>query len=428
MRYSEALEFIFSRLPMFTRVGKAAYKSGMGNIEALCAALGNPEQKFRSIHIAGTNGKGSSSHMLASILQDAGYKTGLFTSPHLKDFRERIRIDGKLIPAKRITRFVEENRSLLDELEPSFFEMNVALAFQYFANEKVDVAVIETGLGGRLDSTNVIQPDLSLITNISHDHAELLGDSLEQIAGEKAGIIKSGTPVVISERQEELGFVFKNKAHAMKSKLRFASDEVEWNEMTWENGAEPKLCLNGIFNNYKWIIRCPLSGAYQAKNISGVLVAVDELNKTGYSIQPDQVVKGILNVMRSTGLRGRWEKIGNAPAIFCDTGHNEAGVSEVLQMIARTPHQRLHLVWGMVGDKDVHKILSILPINAHFYFCNASIPRALPANQLKDMAAQFGLFGNSYLSVKRALAVAKRKAGPNDLIVVGGSTFVVAEV
>jgi dihydrofolate synthase/folylpolyglutamate synthase len=428
MRYSEALEFLFSRLPMFTRVGQAAYKSGMGNIEALCAALGNPEQKFRSIHVAGTNGKGSTSHLLASVLQEAGYKTGLFTSPHLKDFRERIRINGKLVPARFVSRFVECNTPLIEALEPSFFEMNVALAFAYFAQEKVDIAVVETGLGGRLDSTNVIRPALSVITNISLDHTELLGNSLEQIAGEKAGIIKAGVPVVISEKQTEVGFVFQNKASEMQSNLRFASDEIEWNDISWELGTEPHIYVKGKFNHTILDVRCPLSGSYQLKNIAGVLVAVDELNKSGFQITSKQTLAGISNVKNNTGLRGRWEKLSSDPAVYCDTGHNEAGVSEVIQMISKTPHQNLHLVWGMVGDKDVRKVLSLLPTSAQYYFCNASIPRAMPAQQLRSLAEEMKLNGLAYSSVKKAIADAKRKANPDDLIVIGGSTFVVAEV
>ncbi len=428
MRYAEALNFLYSKLPMFTRVGAPAYKSGLGNIVALCAALGNPEKKIRSIHVAGTNGKGSTSHILASILQEAGYKTGLFTSPHLKDFRERIRINGRMIPARRIARFVEQNQTLLNELEPSFFEMNVALAFSYFEHENVDVAVIETGLGGRLDSTNLIQPDLSIITNISLDHADLLGNTLELIAGEKAGIIKHNVPVIISENQVDIQSVFENKASETGSRIRFASNEIQWHTIEWTNDNPPYLHLEGNFNGKKWSVHSPLSGAYQSKNIAGVLLATDELQKRGYSLTDQNILEGIKKVTLNTGLKGRWEKLSDSPTIYCDTGHNEAGVAEVLQMISRISFDRLHLVWGMVGDKDVEKILEMLPKDAHFYFCKAKIPRAMDVNQLQKLAATKSLNGIAFTSVKRALANARKNAGPNDLIVVGGSTFVVAEV
>ncbi len=428
MRYAEALNFLYSKLPMFTRVGAPAYKSGLGNIVALCAALGNPEKKMRSIHVAGTNGKGSTSHILASILQEAGYKTGLFTSPHLKDFRERIRINGSMIPARRIARFVEQNQTLLNEIEPSFFEMNVALAFSYFEHENVDVAVIETGLGGRLDSTNLIQPDLSIITNISLDHADLLGNTLELIAGEKAGIIKHNVPVIISENQVDIQSVFENKASETGSRIRFASNEIQWHTIEWTNDNPPYLHLEGNFNGKKWSVHSPLSGAYQSKNIAGVLLATDELQKRGYSLTDQNILEGIKKVTLNTGLKGRWEKLSDSPTIYCDTGHNEAGVAEVLQMISRISFDRLHLVWGMVGDKDVEKILEMLPKDAHFYFCKAKIPRAMDVNQLQKLAATKSLNGIAFTSVKRALANARKNAGPNDLIVVGGSTFVVAEV
>ena len=428
MRYAEALNFLYSKLPMFTRVGAPAYKSGLGNIVALCAALGNPEKKMRSIHVAGTNGKGSTSHILASILQEAGYKTGLFTSPHLKDFRERIRINGSMIPARRIARFVEQNQTLLNEIEPSFFEMNVALAFSYFEHENVDVAVIETGLGGRLDSTNLIQPDLSIITNISLDHADLLGNTLELIAGEKAGIIKHNVPVIISENQVDIQSVFENKASETGSRIRFASNEIQWHTIEWTNDNPPYLHLEGNFNGKKWSVHSPLSGAYQSKNIAGVLLATDELQKRGYSLTDQNILEGIKKVTLNTGLKGRWEKLSDSPTIYCDTGHNEAGVAEVLQMISRISFERLHLVWGMVGDKDVEKILEMLPKDAHFYFCKAKIPRAMDVNQLQKIAATKSLNGIAFTSVKRALANARKNAGPNDLIVVGGSTFVVAEV
>jgi len=428
MRYTEALNFLYAKLPMFTRVGAPAYKSGLGNIEALCDALGNPENKFRSIHVAGTNGKGSTSHFIASILQEAGYKTGLFTSPHLKDFRERIRLNGAMIPTRFVSQFVATNKSILDEIEPSFFEMNVALAFSYFATVQVDVAVIETGLGGRLDSTNVITPDLSIITNISRDHADLLGHTLPLIAGEKAGIIKHKIPVVISEKQIEIQSVFDKKASEMESLIRFASDELEWQKIYWTSSNQPYLHLEGLHNTNKWSIQSPLSGTYQSKNLAGVLVAADALKKLGYSLTNQNIRKGIKNVIQNTNLKGRWEKLANTPLTYCDTGHNEAGISEVLRMISNIKFENLHIVWGMVGDKEVDAILEMLPVKAHYYFCKAKIPRGMDANRLQMLAASKSLRGKEYTSVKRALAAARKKAQPNDFIFIGGSTFVVAEV
>lgn len=414
---------------MFTRVGSAAYKTGLGNIEALCETLGNPERKFKSIHIAGTNGKGSSSHLLASILMEAGFKTGLFTSPHLKDFRERIRINGKLISRSEVVRFVEKSHIQFGSLEPSFFEMNVALAFDFFARKNVDIAVIETGLGGRLDSTNVITPELSLITNISFDHADLLGHTLELIATEKAGIIKSNVPVVISEKQSETFEVFHQKALGMQSVIRYAEDEIRWENVREEfHDGRPWLMAETWWMKEKLTIQSPLAGSYQLKNLAGVLTAIDGLKQQGWKFSKNAVEKGIRKVIENTGLHGRWEMLSEQPRVFCDTGHNEAGVQEVLKQIAKTPHQKLHLVWGMVSDKDISKVLSLLPNHATFYFCKAQIPRALDADKLKELAAEKGLNGKSYVSVKAALRAAKKAASLNDLVVVGGSTFVVAEV
>lgn len=429
MRYSEALHYLFSRLPMFTRSGAAAYKTGLGNIEALLEALGNPERKLKTIHVAGTNGKGSSSHFLASILQEAGYKTGLFTSPHLKDFRERIRVNGEMIPTRNVSRFVEQHQPMLEAIQPSFFEMNVALAFSHFANMQVDIAVIETGLGGRLDSTNVIQPELSLITNISFDHTDLLGDTLEKIALEKAGIIKLGRPVVLSETQAELLPVFANKAQMQNSLLILAEEQVRWKKQSSLNHTDGTLLkLNAKWENREIALETRLSGAYQQKNLAGVLCAVTELKALGWSI-PDKAVKhGILHVKKNTGLRGRWDQLSEQPTVICDTGHNKAGVEEVLGMVAKTPHRNLHLVWGMVSDKDVSGILKMLPKTASYYFCKARIPRAMDTAELQEKANEFGLKGKKYQSVKAALSAAKRAAAVDDLIVVGGSTFVVAEV
>jgi dihydrofolate synthase/folylpolyglutamate synthase len=343
VNYRETIDFLYSQLPMFTRVGSAAYKTGLGNIEALCSTLGNPEQKFKSIHVAGTNGKGSSSHLLASVLMEAGYKTGLFTSPHLKDFRERIRINGKLISRSEVIRFVEKSKIQFGSLEPSFFEMNVALAFDYFARKKVDIAVIETGLGGRLDSTNVIIPELSLITNISFDHADLLGHTLELIASEKAGIIKSNIPVVVSEKQSETFEVFQQKALGMQSVIRYAEDEIRWENVREEfHDGRPWLMAETWWAKEKLSIQSPLAGNYQLKNLAGVLTALDRLKQQGWKISKSTVEAGIRKVIENTGLHGRWEMLSEQPRVFCDTGHNEAGIREVLKQIAKTPHQQLY--------------------------------------------------------------------------------------
>jgi dihydrofolate synthase/folylpolyglutamate synthase len=429
VNYRETIDFLYSQLPMFTRVGSAAYKTGLGNIEALCSTLGNPEQKFKSIHVAGTNGKGSSSHLLASVLMEAGYKTGLFTSPHLKDFRERIRINGKLISRSEVIRFVEKSKIQFGSLEPSFFEMNVALAFDYFARKKVDIAVIETGLGGRLDSTNVIIPELSLITNISFDHADLLGHTLELIASEKAGIIKSNIPVVVSEKQSETFEVFQQKALGMQSVIRYAEDEIRWENVREEfHDGRPWLMAETWWAKEKLSIQSPLAGNYQLKNLAGVLTALDRLKQQGWKISKSTVEAGIRKVIENTGLHGRWEMLSEQPRVFCDTGHNEAGIREVLKQIAKTPHQQLYLVWGMVSDKDVSKVLSLLPKDAQYYFCKAQLPRALDAKMLQEKALENGLKGKAYTSVRKALKAAKKAAQTNDLVVVGGSTFVVAEV
>ena len=429
MNYRETINFLYSQLPMFTRVGSAAYKTGLGNIEALCSTLGNPERKFKSIHVAGTNGKGSSSHFLASVLMEAGYKTGLFTSPHLKDFRERIRINGKLISRQEVIRFVENSRTQFGTLEPSFFEMNVALAFDYFARKKVDIAVIETGLGGRLDSTNVISPELSLITNISFDHADLLGHTLELIATEKAGIIKSKIPVVISEKQPETFKVFEQKVLGTQSALRFAEDELRWENVHEEfHNGRPWLMADTWWAKEKLSIQSPLAGSYQLKNLAGVLIALDGLRQQGWKISKKAVEDGIRKVIENTGLRGRWDMLSEQPRVFCDTGHNEAGVREVLNQISKTPYEQLHLVWGMVSDKDVSKVLSLLPKDAQYYFCKAQLPRALDAELLREKAREYQLKGKAYSSVRNALKAAKKAAQTNDLVVVGGSTFVVAEV
>ena len=426
MNYDQALAYIFSRLPMFHRVGAAAYKPDLGNIKALCNALGNPQQGFRSVHVAGTNGKGSVSHFLASILMEAGFKTGLFTSPHLTDLRERIRINGKMIPKTKVARFMTLNEGAFGSVRPSFFEMITAMAFAYFRDERVDIAVIETGLGGRLDSTNVITPVLSVITNISYDHAQFLGETLEKIAGEKAGIIKPSVPAVIGETQPGIDQVFQLKANEMKSPFFFA-DQL-FTPRRIEAGEQLRMTVNEASCASGTEVISPLAGHYQVKNIITVFGAVRALRSAGYPISDKQLATGIRNVVRNTALRGRWQVLTKHPLTICDTGHNEGGLREVVRQIGNTPHERLHVVFGSVDDKDLGEILKILPHEAVYYFCKADVPRGLDPDVLARQAAAAGLSGLSYPSVKAALDAAKVAAEPDDLIFIGGSTFVVAEV
>lgn len=429
--YPEALDYMYAQLPMFQRIGSAAYKDNLDNTIALCKRLNNPEHKFKSIHIAGTNGKGSTSHMLASILQAAGLKVGLYTSPHLRDFRERIKINGRLIPQQYILDFINVHKLFFDELKPSFFEMTVGLAFDYFATQKVDIAVIEVGLGGRLDSTNVITPELSIITNISFDHVALLGNTLEKIAGEKAGIIKPHVPVIIGETHTSTAPVFIEKAKKQPASLLFADRiyTAKGAQQTWEGS---KLYLTADIEKEGTLIyknlQSQLLGLYQLKNIPTVLAAVEQLNKKGYQLNEALVRKGIKQVVEATGLLGRWQVISQKPLVIADTGHNEAGIKEVLAQLRVTPHEQLHMVIGMVNDKDISTVLDLLPKQATYYFCKATIPRALPAEELQAAAREKGLTGNAYETVAQALEAAKNKATESDLILIGGSTFTVAEV
>ena len=431
MTYPETLKFLYSKLPMFSRQGKAAIKPGLDNTIRLCESLGNPQDKFKSIHIAGTNGKGSSSHMLAAIFQQAGYKTSLYTSPHLRDFRERIRINGEMISETEVIDFVSSQSELIKTLEPSFFEVTVAMAFHFFAQNNVDIAIIEVGLGGRLDSTNIIHPELSLITNIGFDHMNILGGTLTQIAGEKAGIIKQNTPVIISQKQSEIESVFKTKAAEMNSKITFANDEWDIYRSTENSDSSEFLKLeikqkNKIFQFSS--LELDLTGTYQVKNLAGVLSAVKELRAAKYNLNDDAVQTALKNVKSLTGLMGRWQTLEKKPLIICDTGHNEDGIREVLSNISLTTYRNLHMVIGMVKDKEIEKILQLLPKNAMYYFCQPDIPRAKPSIELKNEALHYDLRGNSYDKVSEALEAAKANAHAEDLIFIGGSTFVVAEV
>ncbi|MDQ3110313.1 MAG: bifunctional folylpolyglutamate synthase/dihydrofolate synthase [Bacteroidota bacterium] len=414
---------------MFHRVGPAAYKPDLSNTIAICNALGNPENKLRAVHIAGTNGKGSTSHLLAAVLQEAGYKTGLYTSPHLKDFRERIRINGKMIPKTRVVKFVADHKKLFEKVQPSFFEWTVGLAFDYFAKEKTDIAIIETGLGGRLDSTNVITPLVSVITNISLDHTNLLGKTLKKIAAEKAGIIKPGIPVVIGETQQEVKSVFEKKAKAEKSPLRFADEEFQLANAKQAKtfplmlSVNVKAGKNIVLKN----LHCGLPGFYQQKNIVTVLSAIDSLRECGFIIPEKAIRKGFKNVIALTGLQGRWQVIAKKPLTIVDTGHNEAGIKEVVAQLKKTPHKKLHIVFGVVNDKDPSRVLALLPKNATYYFCKADLPRSMNEAELAQKAGKHGLAGKNYSSVKKALKSAQTAALQGDMVFVGGSTFVVAE-
>lgn len=413
---------------MFHRVGPAAYKPNLDNTLALAAAAGNPELGLQSIHIAGTNGKGSTSHMLASILQEAGYTTGLYTSPHLKDFRERIKVNGTMVSEDWICDYVSRNKGVFDRLRPSFFEMSTVMAFSYFRDRQCAINVIETGLGGRLDSTNIIKPLLAVITNIGWDHMHLLGDTLQQIAFEKAGIIKAGTPVVIGEMQQETTKTFEEKSGAERAELHFADQHFSAKVLQHDLLADQML-LN-IFKNgqpYLHEISCDLTGTYQLKNILTVLQSVDLIRKQ-LRITDEHIRKGLSSVKSNTGLQGRWQVLSRQPLVICDTGHNEQGLIEVMDMLRHLHYKHLHFVVGVVEDKDLHKMLLLLPKDATYYFCKANIPRGLSAALLKEAALAAGLQGAAYDSVGEALAAAKEIAGNGELIFVGGSTFTVAEV
>ena len=403
MNYQETLSWMFNRLPMFQTQGKNALNNKLDNILTFTSALGNPQTKFKSLHIAGTNGKGSSSSMLASILQEAGYKVGLYTSPHLKDFRERIKIDGKEIPEDYVVNFISENKSFLEKHSLSFFEMTVGMAFSYFSEEKVDIAVIEVGLGGRFDSTNIITPEVSLITNISKDHTDILGDTLPKIAFEKAGIIKQNVPVVISEYQEETAPVFTARAKEMKAPIIFA-------------------------NHIETSLTTDLQGTYQEKNIKGVIAVIELLIHQGWDITSENIAQGLLHVVRNTNLKGRWQTLSSYPTIVCDTGHNVGGLTYVMEQLKKQTYTNLHIVVGFVKEKDVNSVLELFPKEATYYFCSPAIARGLNVNTLKEIATAKGLQGEAYSSVAEALNVAKAQALPTDFIFVGGSTFVVAEV
>jgi dihydrofolate synthase / folylpolyglutamate synthase len=427
MTYQETIDYLFTRLPMFSRIGAAAIKKDLHNTIALCDVLDNPQQKFKSIHVAGTNGKGSVSHMLAAILQTAGYKTGLYTSPHLHDFRERIKVNGEMIAEQYVVDFTKRVQPLIDEIEPSFFEITVAMAFEYFADEKIDIAVIEVGLGGRLDSTNIITPELSVITNIGWDHMNLLGDSLEKIAFEKAGIIKTGVPVVVGETLPETKLVFEQKANDMQAPVHFAYDEFKVNGKKTVNH---KLLVNveesKTKNEFHYTLDLP--GIYQTKNILTVLSSVRQLQEQGWKISEEHLQTALAISKQINGLHGRWEVVHQHPTVVMDVGHNEDGVKQIVAQLNESNYNKLHIIIGMVKDKEVEKVLALLPTNAQYYFTKAHIPRALPENDLKLKAAAFDLTGDTFENVNSAIIAAIHQAEKDDLILVCGSVFLVGEV
>ncbi|PZX49657.1 bifunctional folylpolyglutamate synthase/dihydrofolate synthase [Algoriphagus chordae] len=470
MNYQETLDYLFNSLPMFQRVGASAFRKDLRSTILLCDHLGNPEHKFKSIHVAGTNGKGSSSHSLAAIFQSAGYKTGLYTSPHLKSFTERIRINGQEISPELVVQFVSEHKNFLDELKPSFFEMTVGMAFWHFAQSEVDIAIIEVGMGGNFDSTNIIRPELSLITNIGFDHVQFLGDTLPLIAGEKAGIIKANVPVVISETHEETKDIFIKKAKEMNASITFADQNWKAEKVSEEDGkaryqiatreavfrsgrtqteaaeesvetqAETAVVVNS--KEFEWSVKTQttegegktfdltfgLNGNYQKYNLPGILESITQMRKLGWDLPNEAVLKGLQNVTELTGLKGRWQTLSSNPTVICDTGHNEAGFREILAQLETYSFAKLWLVLGMVQDKDISKVLSMLPSSATYVFCEANLPRALPAAQMAEKAASVGLKGEIIQDINEALAFARKNAAEDDLIFVGGSTFVVAEI
>ncbi len=404
MTYQDTLNWMFSQLPMYQRQGKSAYKSDLSNTVLLVNHLNNPQDHFKSIHVAGTNGKGSTSHMLASVLQEAGYKVGLYTSPHLKDFRERIKINGKEISKEFVIGFIERNKAFFETNALSFFEMTVGMAFEYFSKQNIDIAVVEVGLGGRLDSTNIIMPEVSVITNIGIDHTQFLGNTLKAIAFEKGGIIKPNVPVVIGETQKETKAVFINLAKENNSDISFADKEVEES------------------------FKSDLIGSYQQKNIKTAIQSIKKLQEKGFYIPQEPIKKGLLRVVENTGLMGRWQLLQTNPKVVCDTGHNREGLSYVMKQLKKEQFETLHIVFGVVNDKDISSIIDLLPKKATYYFCKPSISRGLDAVVLKSVFNDYGLQGGAYNSVTEAYNMALMNAESNDFVFVGGSTFVVAEI
>ncbi|MFC2118370.1 bifunctional folylpolyglutamate synthase/dihydrofolate synthase [Bacteroidota bacterium] len=427
MDYKKTLSYLFSQLPMYQRIGKAAYKADLDNTHKLDKITGHPHRKFKSIHIAGTNGKGSVSHMIAAVLQTAGYKTGLYTSPHLKDFRERIRINGEKIPEIKVIDFVNNYKNDFEKIKPSFFEMTVSMAFSYFADEEVDIAVIETGMGGRLDSTNIIRPEISIITNIGFDHTQFLGNTYGKIAFEKAGIIKFKTPVIIGEYNKTTKTVFLNTAKDKECNILFASDNLHCKTSTKHTSTHQTLNIFSKKSINPIEIKCDLLGLCQKKNIITALQAMDVLKQSGLNISPKNIYTGLANIKTLTGIKGRWEIIDFEPLIICDIAHNKEGLKIVIDQIMQTEYKNLHMVIGMVNDKDINQILKLLPVNAKYYFTKASIPRSLDEKKLKEQSSSYQLKGDYFPDVITAYNSARNNAEENDLIFIGGSTFVVSD-
>ena len=423
MNYQETINYLFNSAPLFQNIGKNAYKAGLDNTYKLDEHFDYPHKKFKTIHVAGTNGKGSCSHTLAAILQSAGYKTGLYTSPHLIDFRERIKVDGQPVPESFVVNFIAQHKDFFEPLHPSFFELTTAMAFHYFETQKVDVAVIEVGLGGRMDCTNIIQPDLSVITNISFDHVQFLGDTLAKIAGEKAGIIKPGVPAVIGETTHETKTVFQHKAEEVGAPILFAEEEQLLRSYT-RNADGSYLYDTQYYPN----LTGELSGLCQEKNTRTILTAIEVLKKEGYQLTETSVRNGFSNVCQLTGLMGRWQKLKESPLIICDTGHNTGGIHYIAQQLKNTPYKTLRIVCGMVNDKDINGVLDMLPKDAVYYFTQASVKRALEANEVMILGEKHQLHGKAFATVKMATEQALKEANSEDMIFVGGSSFIVADL
>lgn len=430
MNYQDTLDYLYSRLPVFQNIGARAFKPGLHTTRALCKFVGDPQNDYPTIHVGGTNGKGSTSHMLAAILQQSGYRVGLYTSPHLKDFRERIRVNGEFISEDFIVDFVAESKSNIENLSPSFFEVTVAMAFSFFSKSSVDVAMIEVGMGGRLDSTNIITPELAIITNISLDHTQYLGDTLEKIASEKAGIIKPNIPIVISELQaESVHAVFLNAADSVKAPVSVGSmlysvEKIEVKDGLMEVNVTERETSNKVLNG----LRLDLTGSYQLKNLAGVISATDILRAKGWNISDESIKEALSSVVQLTGLKGRWQKLRDNPDVYCDTGHNQAGLTNALEQFASVATGQKRFVIGFVGDKDISAMLQLFPADGKFYFCQPSNMRALKADELATMASGYGLQGKTFSNVNEALEAAIADARPTDSIYVGGSTFVVADL
>jgi len=427
MNYQQTLAYLFEKLPMFSRVGKDAYKANLSNTIQLCKALNNPHFKFPTIHIAGTNGKGSVSHTIAAVLQTAGYKTGLYTSPHLKDFRERIKVNGKMCSEEFVIDFTKQLKPIIEQIEPSFFEITVAMAFDYFAKQKVDIAIIETGLGGRLDSTNIISPILSVITNIGFDHVQILGNTLEKIAYEKAGIIKQNTPVVIGECVSETKKVFDEKASENNAPIIYAEQQKMLIDYSYQHTIL-KIIVEDFSSKNKNMYSMDLTGLYQTKNLLTILCSIEQLQKIGWNITEQHLQYALKNIKNLTNFKGRWQLIQTNPTVIADVAHNEDGIKQILEQLQKISFNQLHIITGMVKDKDINKVLSMLPQTAKYYFTQSHIPRALPSEELYNLALTKNLNGNKFDDVNTAIKSAINNATKNDLILIIGSVFLVGEI